>query len=110
MVIWGAICGAILGFLLREHDFPESLLFGAVFGAIAGATLRSAIRSEVRSALADKSLAPRAAAPAVTRAPVAAPVPPPVATAAVLTRREDFHDTMPQPEAAHPATANASLP
>jgi uncharacterized membrane protein len=103
MVIWGAICGAILGFLLREHDFPESLLFGAVFGAIAGATLRSAIRSEVRAALADKSLAPRAAAPAATHAPVHTPAPP----AAPL--REDFHDTMPQPEAAHPAMAKAPL-
>jgi uncharacterized membrane protein len=113
MVIWGAICGAILGFLLREHDFPESLMFGAVFGAIAGATLRSAIRSEVRAALADKSLAPRAAVPAVfpavtpaaTRAPVAAPAPAPIAP----PQREDFHDTMPQPEAAHPAVAKATL-
>jgi uncharacterized membrane protein len=103
MVIWGAICGAILGFLLREHDFPESLLFGAVFGAIAGATLRSAIRSEVRAALADKSLAPRVAAPAATHAPVHVPAPhaePP---------REDFHDTMPQAEPAHPAMAKAPL-
>jgi uncharacterized membrane protein len=102
MVIWGAICGAILGFLLREHDFPESLFFGAVFGAIAGATLRSAIRSEVRAALADKALAPRAAAPAATHAPQAAHPPTPVPV------REDFRDTMPQPEPAHPATATVT--
>jgi uncharacterized membrane protein len=104
MVIWGAICGAILGFLLREHDFPESLFFGAVFGAIAGATLRSAIRSEVRAALADKALAPRdSAAPAATRAPVAAHIPPPAPV------REDFHDTMPQPEHVAPAMARVPL-
>src|SRR4051794_34633772 len=90
MVIWGAVCGAVLfASFMRGSDWTAHLLIGALLGAFAGATLRLAIRNEVGKALAARTVAghapvppplPQAAAvsmpprqPAPTEAPAAAP-------------------------------------
>ena len=36
MVMWGAICGGVLGLLWRGHDWEIHLLVGMVLGALAG--------------------------------------------------------------------------
>jgi uncharacterized membrane protein len=99
MVMWGAICGAVLGLLWGGHaDWSERLVAGLVLGAAAGATLRSAIRDEVRKALADRSLLPGHAAaprpPAVTAAPITPPITPRIAPPVAPASRLD-EDTLP---------------
>jgi uncharacterized membrane protein len=109
MVIWGAICGAILFTLfMRGSDWSEHLLMGAIFGAVGGATLRSAIRKEVRKALADRSVAPPPLAPAAAAGqPVAQPVRTPAPTSAP---EPEFADTFPQAPLAQPEELAAAAP
>ena len=66
MVMWGAICGGVLGLLWRGHDWEIHLLVGMVLGALAGRGLRGAVRAEIKAALA----AMPAAAPVVAAARV----------------------------------------
>ena len=95
MVMWGAICGGVLGLLWRGHDWEIHLLVGVVLGALAGRGLRGAVRAEIKAALAAKP----AAAPVVAAA--RADVPP---------AAEDFQATLPQPLPAPPPTAPAAEP
>lgn len=121
MVMWGAICGAVLALLWGDFgDWSERLIAGLVIGAAGGATLRSAIRSEVRRALADRSLAAplvatppaaaeRSAAPAATLRTVVAPVAhaEPTASVAPVARAEP---TTPAVLIAHAEPAAAATP
>ena len=94
MVMWGAICGGVLGLLWRGHDWEIHLLVGMVLGALAGRGLRGAVRAEIKAALA----AMPAAAPVVAAARVDVPAP------------QDFQATLPQPLPAPPPTAPAAEP
>ncbi|NPC54746.1 DUF2339 domain-containing protein [Caenimonas soli] len=92
MVLWGAMCGGVLGLLWRGHDWEFHLLVGIVLGALAGLGLRRAIRAEIKAALAAKpAAAPVAAAPRVD-----APA------------DEDFQATLPQPLPVPTASAAAA--
>jgi uncharacterized membrane protein len=112
MVIWGAVCGAILfASFMRGGDWFEHLFAGALLGAVAGLTLRNAIRKEIRTGLADRSLvplalpqAPEAVAPAARPAarPVARPAVPAATAAPAGDAEPDFADTFPQPHTASP--------
>lgn len=82
MVIWGAVCGGVLGLLWRGYDTEFNFVVGVVLGALAGWGLRRAVRKELAAALAGQVQAPRMAA-ATRRAAVPSP--------------EDFQDTAPQP-------------
>ena len=82
MVLWGAICGGVLGLLWRGHDWEIHMLVGVVLGALAGRGLRGAVRAEIKAALAAKPAArPVVAAPAVDGS----------------RRPQDFRPTLPQP-------------
>ena len=81
LVLWGAICGGVLGLLWRGYNWEFHLVFGAVLGALAGWGLRQAVLAEIRAALAGTAPVPRAIAPRPVERPVA----------------EDFQVTMPQP-------------
>jgi uncharacterized membrane protein len=95
MVLWGAICGGVLGLLWRGHDWEFHLLAGVLLGALAGRGLRGAVRAEIKAALA-------AAKVHVTPAVAARPAEVPAA--------EDFQVTMPQPLPAAPVAAPAATP
>ena len=115
MVIWGALWGALLGWLWPGHDEELAAILGAVLGAAAGWTLRKAVRSEIArasAALARPETArvlPAAAVPAV-------PQPTPAAEAA--TGSTDADATLPlsvpaqraAPATAAPATAAVARP
>lgn len=85
MVIWGAVCGGVLGLLWRGYDTEFNFVVGVLLGALAGWGLRRAVRRELAAALAGQ-----------IQAPVKAAVPRPQAAGP-----EDFQDTLPQvtPEA-----------
>ena len=97
MVLWGAICGAVLGLFWRGYDWEFHLLVGAIFGALAGLGLRRAVRTEIQTALAAQRAGPL-----------------PVATAPPARQQrpaaEDFQNTMPQPPSAAPAPAATPAP
>src|SRR5688572_4226284 len=97
MVLWGAICGAVLGLLWRGHDWEFHLVVGAIFGALAGLGLRRAVRTEIQAALA----AQRAGAP-----PVAAVAP----AREQRPATEDFQNTIPQPLPAAPIPTATPAP
>ena len=99
MVIWGAICGAILfAVFSRGGNTGELFFLGAVLGALAGFTLRRAVRNEVRKALAaERALVPPPLPQAITEA--AAPVT--TATPAAPSEPE-FVDTFPEPAPSSP--------
>jgi uncharacterized membrane protein len=103
MVMWGAICGAVLGLLWRGYDWGLHLVLGGMLGAIAGQGLRSAIRKEVKAAVAALGTGMPAAA-VHSAAPAAAPESAkPIAVAP--PSMEDFRDT--QPEVPPPSVAVA---
>jgi uncharacterized membrane protein len=95
MVMWGAICGFVLGLLWPGWGTEFKVVVGVALGALAGWGLRREVRREVAAASAGKAQAPRKAAASRVEAPSA----------------EDFQDTVPQllPEAA-PGAASASAP
>ena len=95
MVLWGAICGGVLGLLWRGHDWEFHLLAGALLGALAGLGLRGAVRAEIKAALA------------AAKAPVAPAV---AARATEVPAAEDFQVTMPQPLPVAAAAAPAAEP
>src|SRR5688572_28478189 len=97
MVLWGAICGAVLGLLWRGHDWEFHLVVGAVFGALACLGLRRAVRTEIQAALA----AQRAGALPVATAPT---------TREQRPAADDFQNTIPQPLPAAPVPAAAPAP
>jgi uncharacterized membrane protein len=80
MVLWGAICGSVLGLLWPGWGWKIQSFIGMVLGALAGLGLGWAIRGEIEAALARG---------AVTARPLAAR---PERRAA-----EDFQATAPQP-------------
>jgi uncharacterized membrane protein len=86
MVLWGAICGGVLGLLWPGYGWEFQTAIGAALGALAGRGLQSAVKAEIKAALAGKTVAAAAAgvygAPA---RPTQAPQP------------EDFEVTLPQP-------------
>jgi uncharacterized membrane protein len=94
MVLWGAICGGVLGLLWRGHDWEFHLLVGVVLGALAGRGLRGAVRAEIKAALAAKP----AAAPVVAAPRAGEPA------------AQDFQATLPQPLPAPRPTAPAAEP
>jgi len=99
MVIWGAICGAILfAVFSRGGNTGELFFLGAVLGALAGFTLRRAVRNEVRKALAaERALVPPPLPQAITEAAA------PVTTATPATPSEpEFVDTFPEPAPSSP--------
>ncbi len=83
MVLWGAICGAVLAALWPGYAGDLRILVGLALGALAGWGLQSAVRREIRTAVAVPPIAPR---------PAAAP--------AQAVAAEDFQPTLPQPEPA----------
>src|SRR5512133_1659044 len=52
MVLWGAICGAVLAALWPGHAGDVRILVGVALGALAGWGLQRAVRRELRAALA----------------------------------------------------------
>jgi uncharacterized membrane protein len=47
MVLWGAIWGAVIGYLTNQYDEEIGLIAGALLGVVAGWMLRRAVRAEV---------------------------------------------------------------
>jgi uncharacterized membrane protein len=92
MVIWGAICGALLGLLWRGYDWGLHLVLGGMLGAIAGQGLRSAIRAEVKAAVATLGISGPAAAVRSAAPAAVSESPKPVAAPPL----EDFRDTQPE--------------
>jgi uncharacterized membrane protein len=95
VVLWGAICGGVIGLLWSDSERGFHIFLGLALGALAGWGLRRAIREEIKEALA-------AAAAALPR--TAAPQP------RVATRAEDFQNTMPQPLPQPAPAATPSAP
>jgi uncharacterized membrane protein len=100
MVIWGAICGAVLfGMFWRGDGFPVNLVGGAMLGAVAGLTLRNAIRAEVQRVMGSATV-PRAQAVVPVPVPAAPPraaAPPPPATPEPA-RAAEWVDTVSPPD------------
>jgi uncharacterized membrane protein len=84
MVLWGAIWGAVIGYLTVQYDEELGLIAGALLGLLAGWMLRRAVRAEVAAQYKLHS-------PTDVAAPVNATAPPSAAVA----------------EAVWPATAQA---
>jgi uncharacterized membrane protein len=76
MVLWGAIWGAVIGYLTIQYDEEMGLFAGALLGAVAGWMLRRAVRAEV--AAQHQLLQPTPVVVPVA-APAVAPLPPRVA-------------------------------
>ncbi|GAB2593119.1 DUF2339 domain-containing protein [Ramlibacter solisilvae] len=118
MVIWGAVCGAVLfALFMRGGDWTEHLFIGALAGAIAGLTLRNAIRKELRKALDGRALAAPPPLPQTQAAGAVTPPQPvvPAATAPPAAGPEpEFADTSPEapplPREAPAAAAKPALP
>lgn len=107
MVLWGAICGGILGLLWPGRGWEFQMVLGAVLGAVAGTLLRNAVRAEIKAALAAGGVAASTVPPVAATGAIPRPVsshaatPVPVATAAAAEASElserDFQITVPQP-------------
>jgi uncharacterized membrane protein len=113
MVLWGAICGGVLGLFWPGHGWEFQMLVGAGLGALAGRGLRGAVRAEIQAALASKSAQPRVATPAVATPAI---VPPPIRSATSPptaadgpSRSADFQDTLPGPLPSMPPGAARPL-
>lgn len=102
MVIWGAIWGAILGWLWPGHGFLSNLsvLGGALLGAAAGLTLRKVVRSEIAARQAGS---PASAAKSESSNPLPLPASAPVA-AASAEQAATAPEAQPMPAQPEPAT------
>ena len=93
-VLWGAICGGVLGLLWPGYASGFQLVVGVALGALAGWGLRRAIREEIKAALAGRAGVTPAVAPRpVERQP-----------------SEDFQVTLPQPVPAAATSQTAPTP
>lgn len=107
MVIWGAICGAVLGLLWPGFGVDFRAVVGLGLGALAGWGLQRAIRVEIETVLARQPVVarPPTTHPVERTSPMPRPLPP---------RAADFQATTPAPElepaAAAPAPVMAAPP
>lgn len=103
MLIWGAVCGALLGFFLSGLE-GEAALLGCLIGLGMGAWLQRAVRAELR-ALIDREGLAAATAPTATDLRTLPPAPA-AARAEAAPARESPWEQGPEPSQAM-ATAAA---
>ena len=109
MVIWGAIWGAILGWLWPGRGFLSELtvIAGALLGVAAGLTLRKAVRREIAAGRAQGKSAPAAGSAAAddwtSAPPKASPVESDAGAATTATAKAASSDAQ-EPAAAPPST------
>ena len=106
MILWAAVAGALLGWVLSDFD-QFGLFAGGVVGAIMGRWLRSIVRGEIARAVADASaLRQPAAVREVTNAWLR-PAPASVAPESVSSKGPAEPERVEEAEAAAPAAAGA---
>ncbi|HWP10741.1 MAG TPA: DUF2339 domain-containing protein, partial [Ramlibacter sp.] len=109
MVLWGAVCGGVLGLLWPGWGWKIQSFIGMVLGTLAGLGLRWAVHAEIKAAVAAGVAIPRpAAAPPVPRPaaedfPVTAPQPLPQPVPAARDAQSEPPAAAPRPRAPSPA-------